>query len=141
MNAEQLEVDHRFPFTRHTGQETVNPYMDNRELRHRFQLLSRENNTTKREACEHCKKTGERGKFADINYFYAGNQCWNEEIPQLGDERGCYGCFWFDPENWRKELNNQIKNFVTGISGFESTSYPARPVINHSGKPEQLTFK
>jgi hypothetical protein len=57
---------------------------------------------------EQCKPTGERGTFIGIDYFYKGGEIWEQSIPD-DDERGCVGCFWYDPETWRTSLNAELK--------------------------------
>jgi uncharacterized protein YodC (DUF2158 family) len=49
-----------------------------------------------------------RGTFIGINYFALGGPDWDISIAK-DDEKGCYGCFWFDPEFWRNELNKKLK--------------------------------
>jgi len=58
--------------------------------------------------CEHCKATGERGTFIGINYFSQGGPKWEPKINN-NDERGCFGCFWYDPEAWRDSLNAKLE--------------------------------
>jgi len=82
--------------------------MSEEDLHNRFQLLTRQNNLWKSRSCERCKKIGERGKFIGINFFAEGGSHWSPEIPD-DDERGCYGCFWYDPDKWRIALNNKLK--------------------------------
>ena len=100
----QLEVDHRFPQVRWTQDEELELTMSGEEIYHRFQLLTRENNLWKSRYCERCKATGERGTFIGIDFFAEGGSQWNPSIPE-DDERGCYGCFWYNPDAWRTALN------------------------------------
>lgn len=100
----QLEIDHRFPQVRWVKDEAYKLSLSDDELHNKFQLLTREHNLWKSRYCEHCKKTGERGTFIGINYFYLGGPKWDTSIPG-DDERGCIGCFWYDPESWRNSLN------------------------------------
>ncbi|MBI3740501.1 MAG: hypothetical protein HY257_01940 [Chloroflexi bacterium] len=109
MQANELEVDHRFPQVRWRQDEDFDPNMSDKEMQKRFQLLTRQNNLWKSRYCEHCKKTGERGTFIGINYFYAGDERWPSDIPS-DDEHGCYGCFWYSPEEWRDNLNSVLKD-------------------------------
>jgi len=45
--------------------------------------------------------------FIGINYFYEGGPTWPEGV--AGDEeRGCHGCFWYNPDKWRQSLNALI---------------------------------
>lgn len=100
----QLEIDHRFPQVRWSHDESIDPYMPNAELAHRFQLLTRANNLWKSRYCEHCLATGQRGTFMGIGYFASGSAQW-EPAFAADDERGCMGCFWYHPEHWRQSLN------------------------------------
>jgi hypothetical protein len=108
----QLEVDHRFPQVRWSKDEDFDQNMSDEELHSHFQLLTRENNLWKSRYCEKCKETGERGTFVGINYFAEGSFHWPSDIPE-DDERGCYGCFWFDPDVWRTSLNSLFDDLDT----------------------------
>ncbi len=107
MVSNQLEVDHRFPQVRWSSDESFNPNMSDEELHGKFQLLTRSHNLWKSRYCEHCLETGERGTFIGIDFFSQGGPIWNPKITG-DDERGCHGCFWYDPEEWRKALNSFI---------------------------------
>lgn len=103
-NPKDLTVDHRVPNIR--WPENEKPYDQNisdEELRNRFQLLTNEDNLWKSRMCEECKKSGKRQPFLGIYYFYEGTEDYNESI-------GCRGCGWYDPDSWRRSLNNLIKN-------------------------------
>lgn len=104
----QLEVDHRFPQVRWSKDETYDIEMTEEELHKKFQILTRQNNLWKSRYCEHCEKTGERGTFIGIDFFAEGSPGWDQKFSR-DDERGCYGCFWYDPSKWRKALNDFIK--------------------------------
>ena len=104
----QLEVDHRFPQVRWTQDEIYAPHMSEERIHKKFQLLTREHNLWKSRYCERCKQTGERGTFIGINYFYEGDEIWEQNIPDE-DEQGCLGCFWYDPETWRNSLNSELR--------------------------------
>ena len=108
MYPNQLEVDRRFPQVHWAQEETFDPDMSEEQIHSKFQLLTREHNLWKSRYCEHCKKTGGRGTFIGINYFSKGNDTWDKGIVD-GDERGCLGCFWYDPETWRNSLNAELK--------------------------------
>ena len=107
MVANQLEVDHRFPQVRWSKDESYDPEMPEEELHAKFQLLTRQHNLWKSRYCEHCAETGERGTFIGINFFAEGGPQWDPKY-QSDDERGCYGCFWYDPDKWRRALNELI---------------------------------
>ena len=105
----ELEVDHRFPQVRWARPEDVNPIdMSDSEIIAKFQLLTRQNNLWKSRYCERCKETGSRGTFIGINYFYEGDSSWPAGVSDH-DERGCEGCFWYNPEKWRESLNHLIE--------------------------------
>ncbi len=107
LRPEQLEVDHRFPQVRWSKDESIDPDITDSEIRDRFQLLTRANNLWKSRYCEHCVRTGERGTYIGINYFYQGTAKWSSSTPD-DDSRGCIGCFWYDPETWRNSLNELL---------------------------------
>lgn len=103
-----LEIDHRFSQVRWSKPEDTNdPGMSDSDIIAKFQLLTRQNNLQKSRHCEHCVKTGERGTFIGINYWYEGGPRWPEGVTP-DDERGCVGCFWYHPDKWRQSLNEAI---------------------------------
>lgn len=104
----ELEIDHRFPQVRWSEDERYDMAMDGGELHEKFQILTRQNNLWKSRYCEHCAKTGERGTFIGIDFFAEGGPEWDKKFSK-DDERGCYGCFWYNPDKWRKALNELIK--------------------------------
>jgi hypothetical protein len=108
MVTNQLEVDHRFPQVRWSRDESYDPSMAEEEIHSKFQLLTRQNNLWKSRYCEHCVQTRERGTFIGINFFYEGCPNWSPEFSS-DDERGCYGCFWYDPRKWKDALNAFIQ--------------------------------
>jgi hypothetical protein len=92
--------------------------MSEHELHRRFQLLTREHNLWKSRYCEHCNETGERGTYIGIAFFSIGGPRWDPSTPP-DDERGCVGCFWYDPECWRQKLNEtltQLPQIQLGMS-------------------------
>ena len=107
MYSSQLEVDHRFPQVRWSKNESYNIDMSKDELYKKFQLLTRSNNLWKSRYCEHCAKTGERGTFIGINFFSEGGPNWDKKISPH-DEKGCIGCFWYNPDKWRRTLNSLV---------------------------------
>ncbi len=105
----ELEVDHKFPQIRWKSDEEENKSsMTNDEIKQKFILLTRSNNLLKSRQCEKCVKTGIRGNFPGIYFWYDGNKNWNG-IDEY-DENGCIGCFWYNPYKWREELNNKVNN-------------------------------
>lgn len=103
----QLEVDHKFPQARWGGNEKENKStMSETEIRGKFILLTRSNNLLKSRYCEGCVKTNKRGNFPGIYFWHQGDENWQGETPN--DEKGCVGCFWYDPYKWREELNKIV---------------------------------
>lgn len=103
----QLEVDHKFPQIRWGNNERENKStMLEDEIRQRFILLNRSNNLLKSRYCEKCVKTGNRGVFPGIYFWHQGGENWQGKDEY--DEKGCEGCFWYDPYKWRVELNKIV---------------------------------
>jgi hypothetical protein len=102
-----LEVDHKFPQIRWNIDEEDNENATDEELIAKFILLTRSNNLLKSRNCERCVKTNKRGNFPGIYFWYEGDENWQTESH---DEKGCVGCFWYDPYKWREELNKIITN-------------------------------
>lgn len=106
----QLEVDHKFPQVRWNKNEDENKLdMSEKEIKNKFILLMRSNNLLKSRHCEKCYKTGRRGNFPGIYFWFKGGKNWDKKIDKH-DKKGCEGCFWFSPYKWREELNKIIKN-------------------------------
>lgn len=105
--ANLLEVDHKFPQIRWNTDEESNDGLTDAQLMAKFVILTRNDNLRKSRACERCAATGVRGHFPGIRYWYEGNQNW-ETDPH--SEKGCVGCFWYDPHEWRRRLNELIEN-------------------------------
>lgn len=106
----ELEVDHKFPQVRWNKNEEKNkPDMSEKEIREKFILLTRSNNLLKSRYCEECYKTGRRGNFPGIFFWFKGDGKWDKKIDKH-DKKGCEGCFWFSPYKWREELNKVIKS-------------------------------
>jgi len=109
MSPNELEVDHKFPQVRWCEDEKENKStMSDNEIKQKFILLTRSNNLLKSRYCERCVKTGKRGHFPGIYFWYKGDEYWRGK--NECDEKGCVGCFWYDPYKWREELNKLIKN-------------------------------
>ena len=113
LSPSQLEVDHRFPQVRWTTDETLPDNLSDAQLRQRFQLLTRQNNLWKSRYCEQCEATGVRGTFVGINYFHQGGPMWDQSIP-ADHPRGCVGCFWYNPDQWRASLNALLEGLEGG---------------------------
>lgn len=107
-----LIPDHKFSEVRwDDATKGENPMeMTDAEIRQKFQLLDNQRNQQKREICRRCFQEGIRGSIYGINYFYKGNERWDERIPTKGKaaEKGCEGCPWYDIETWRQKLNEEL---------------------------------
>lgn len=109
MPLKELEVDHKFPQVRWCNDEDENKTtMSKEEIKSKFILLTRSNNLLKSRYCEKCVKTGQRGHFPGIYFWYKGDENW-QGLNEC-DENGCEGCFWYDPYKWREELNKIVNN-------------------------------
>lgn len=106
LSSNELEVDHKFPQIRWNKDEDVNDNASDEYLIAKFILLNRSNNLLKSRNCERCYRDGKRGSFPGIYYWYSGTEEWQGD-PH--DENGCVGCFWYDPYEWRKNLNELIE--------------------------------
>ena len=104
--------DHKFSEIRWDNDtKAENPdTMTDEEIKNKFQLLSNQRNQQKREVCRKCLQTGKRGSIYGINYYYKGNENWDNNIPIKGKkaEDGCIGCPWYDIQKWREELNKTL---------------------------------
>lgn len=100
----KLEIDHRIPQVRWASDEDKNSTtMTEEQIKNKFMLLTRENNLLKSRICEHCVKTGKRGKgYKVIEFWYEGCENYDPKI-------GCKGCFWYNPSEWRFGLNKVLK--------------------------------
>lgn len=66
-----------------------------------FQPLSKAANDAKRQFCKECRTTGKRYDAKQLGYpisFYKGNSDHDKT------SKGCIGCFWYDPIEFRKHL-------------------------------------
>lgn len=111
--SQHLLPDHKFPEIRwdeNTAEENLDNMTD-LEIKNKFQLMTNQRNQQKREVCRTCFQTNKRGKPFNINYYYEGEEEWNQEIPKIGKEAevGCVGCGWYDMEEWRKSIELEIK--------------------------------
>ena len=114
--ANQLTVDHKVPMLRWTSDEravqTSYSSMSDDDIRARFQLLKQSNgsvshNLLKSRACERCFKSGRRGTPFGIVFFYSGGPRWAPADKK--DAAGCIGCGWYDFDEWRRRLNQRLK--------------------------------
>jgi hypothetical protein len=80
--------------------------MSENEIKSKFILLTRSNNLLKSRQCEKCVKEKIRGNFLGIYFWHEGDENWNGKTAT--DEKGCIGCFWYDPYKWREELNKIV---------------------------------
>jgi hypothetical protein len=104
----ELLIDHKFPSQRWNVPESDNPNdMSEVDIRNKFQLLSNQTNMWKSRYCDTCVKTGKRGEFMGIQWYYSGNEDWKGQTPN--DENGCIGCPWYDLELWKKKLKVAIE--------------------------------
>ncbi len=104
----ELLIDHKFPSQRWNVPETDNPNnMSEQAIRNKFQLLSNQTNMWKSRYCDACVKTGKRGDFMGLNWYYEGNENWQGATPY--DENGCKGCPWYDLDLWKRKLADSTK--------------------------------
>lgn len=99
----ELVVDHKFPSQRWVNPESDNPNnMSEDDIKKKFQLLSNQTNMWKSRYCDTCVKTGIRGDFMGLKWYYQGNENWEGKTEY--DEDGCIGCPWYDLEEWKSKL-------------------------------------
>lgn len=107
-----LLPDHKFSEIRwDENTPEVNPVtMPAEKVKAKFQMLTTQRNQQKREVCRHCFKTGERGTIYGIKFFHQGGEKWDPNIPKRGKaaEAGCVGCPWYDIQEWRKKLQEEL---------------------------------
>ena len=107
-----LIPDHKFSEVRwDDSTKGENPMtMTDLEIIAKFQLLDNQRNQQKREVCRRCFQEGIRGTIYGIKYYYKGTEKWDDNIPTVGKaaEKGCEGCPWYDIEEWRRKLNNEV---------------------------------
>lgn len=112
--AKALVPDHKFSEIRWDDDTSEdNPMsMTDEEIIRKFQLLDNQRNQQKREVCRQCLKTKTRGTIFGIKYFYKGTEHWDMSIPEKGKEaeKGCEGCPWYDIEEWRREINDELNH-------------------------------
>lgn len=114
-----LIPDHKFSEVRWDDEtKGENPMeMSDEEIKNKFQLLDNQRNQQKREICRKCFQEGIRGSIYGIDYFYKGHKNWDDSIPKKGKsaEQGCIGCPWYDIEEWRNQLMNELKKIKKHI--------------------------
>ena len=94
MMPKELEVDHKFPQVRWNRNEDENKTdMSEKEIKDKFILLTRSNNLLKSRHCEKCYKTGNRGYFPGIYFWFKGAQIWDKKLISMikKDARVAFG--------------------------------------------------
>lgn len=69
-----------------------------------FQPLSKAANDAKRQFCKECRRTNKRFDAKKLGYpisYYEGDENHDQS------HSGCEGCFWFDPIEFRKHLDDK----------------------------------
>lgn len=93
------EVDHK------NGMKNEDRVMRNEDQRlSDFQPLSKAANDAKRQFCKECKRTGIRYDAKQLGYpmsFYEGG------LEHNGEEDACVGCYWYDPLEFKKHLQEK----------------------------------
>lgn len=89
------EIDHKVPWTR-LEKDIDASQLSDEEIKHHFQLLTREHNLLKDRACDYCKKNLIRPPFLKIPYWYDGDEKYDNK---------CEGCRWYDGNKWRESLS------------------------------------
>lgn len=93
------EVDHK------NGMKNEGRVMMNEDQRlEDFQPLSKAANDAKRQYCKECRKTRIRYDAKQLGYpisYYKGEATHNNE------ETGCEGCYWYDPIEFKKHLQEK----------------------------------
>ena len=105
----ELIIDHKFPSQRWIKAESDNTdLMKDSEILNKFQLLSNQTNLLKSKECDRCVFEGIRGKFMGIKWYYSGDEKWKGS--SMDDEKGCVGCPWYDTQEWKNKLIEQLNN-------------------------------
>ena len=96
------EVDHK------NGMKNESRVMQNKNQKlSDFQPLSKAANDAKRQFCKECKATGKRYDAKLLGYpmsYYAG------VAEHHGEENACIGCYWYDPLEFKKHLQEKINS-------------------------------
>lgn len=107
----ELLIDHKFPSQRWNQPESDNLNdMPEKAIRRKFQLLSNQTNMWKSRYCDTCVKTGKRGEFMGLKWYYKGDENWNGKTEF--DEKGCIGCPWYDLETWKVKFLEKQKRQI-----------------------------
>jgi hypothetical protein len=101
----EFVIDHKFPSQRWEEAESDNDQLNDQEIRNKFQLLTNQSNMLKSRLCDNCCKTNKRPDFLGIKWFYSGDEDWKPSA-EIGN--GCYGCPWFDLEEWKQRIGEQL---------------------------------
>lgn len=93
------ECDHK------NGRKNEDRVMKNEEQKlSDFQPLSKAANDAKRQYCKECKQTGIRFDAKKLGYpmsYYKGSTVHD------GTENGCEGCYWYDPLEFKRHLQEK----------------------------------
>ena len=93
------EVDHK------NGMKNEDRVMRNEDQRlEDFQPLSKAANDAKRQYCKECRRTGVRYDAKKLGYpmsYYKGGATHSNE------ENACEGCYWYDPIEFKKHLQEK----------------------------------
>lgn len=101
----EFVIDHKFPSQRWEGPESDNNQLTDQEIKNKFQLLTNQSNMLKSRLCDDCCKTNQRPSFLGIKWFYFGTEDWQVSTK---NGSGCYGCPWFDLEEWKQRINGTL---------------------------------
>lgn len=95
------ECDHK------NGRKNEDRVMRNEEQKlSDFQPLSKAANDAKRQFCKECKQTGIRFDAKKLGYpmsYYKGGAVHNSK------NNGCEGCYWYDPLEFKRHLQEEKK--------------------------------
>lgn len=105
----KTEIDHKEPFARLDKDIKIKDLTDE-EISNHFQILTPQHNALKEKACKKCIKNGQRPPFMCINYWYEGNELYNDS---------CVGCGWHDGITWRAKLNNDLEKKNVLIKAYQ----------------------
>lgn len=92
------EVDHKNGWKNDSAMDIKTQTLDD------FQPLSKAANDAKRQFCKECRRTNKRFDAKQLGYpmsFYKGSEFHD------GSETGCIGCFWYDPIEFRNNLEEK----------------------------------